>query len=107
MATSTVRPITTVSVWGRSLRKAGEMADELRHNGLNAVAVDDLEKAVRMFIQKIHRANLIDFGRELDGEEDVHCLDAHDAALKAMEYLQTGVVRSLDEVLEAMKSSAL
>ncbi len=28
-----------------------------------------------IFIQEIHRANLIDFGRELDGSEDVHCLD--------------------------------
>ena len=143
-----------------------------------------------IFIQEIHRANLIDFGRELDGDEDVHCLDnnpntdlakeqmgfvpgdyhiqkrrysafygtdleillkglkadtlllcggltdvcvhytfvdshqgdyfcrviedcvagssqdAHDAALKAMEYLQTGAVRNLDEVLEAMTVSA-
>lgn len=143
-----------------------------------------------IFIQEIHRANLIDFGRELDGDEDVHCLDnnpntdlakeqmgfvpgdyhiqkrrysafygtdleillkglkadtlllcggltdvcvhytfvdshqgdyfcrviedcvagssqdAHDAALKAMEYLQTGAVRNLDEVLEAMTASA-
>ena len=144
-----------------------------------------------IFIQEIHRANLIDFGRELDGDEDVHCLDnnpntdlakeqmgfvpgdyhiqkrrysafygtdleillkglkadtlllcggltdvcvhytfvdshqgdyfcrviedcvagssqdAHDAALKAMEYLQTGAVRNLNEVLEAMTASAL
>ena len=28
-----------------------------------------------IFIQEIHRANLIDFGRELDGDEDIHCLD--------------------------------
>ena len=140
-----------------------------------------------IFIQEIHRANLIDFGRELDGDEDVHCLDsnpntelakeqmgflpndyviqkrrysafygtdleillkglkadtlilcggltdvcvhytfvdghqgdyfcrviedcvagssqeAHDGALKAMEYLQTGAVRNLDDVLTAME----
>jgi len=139
-----------------------------------------------IFIQEIHRPDLIDFGRELDGDEDVHCLEdnpkteiavkemgflpgdylikkrrysaffgtdfeillrglkvdtlllcggltdvcvhytfvdghqsdyfcrviedcvagssleAHEAALKAMEYLQTGARRSLDEVLEAM-----
>ncbi|WP_299850895.1 cysteine hydrolase [uncultured Roseovarius sp.] len=30
-----------------------------------------------IFIQEIHRANLIDFGRELDGDEDVHCLDSN------------------------------
>ncbi len=28
-----------------------------------------------IFIQEIHRSNLVDFGRELDGAEDVHCLD--------------------------------
>jgi nicotinamidase-related amidase len=139
-----------------------------------------------IFIQEIHRANLIDFGRELDGDETVHCLDsnpltdfaeeelgmrpddyriskrrysafygtdleillkglkaetliltggltdvcvhytfvdghqgdyfcrvvedcvagssveAHDASLKAMEYLQHGAIRSVDEVLDAM-----
>ncbi len=141
-----------------------------------------------VFIQEIHRADLVDFGRELDGSEDVHCLDdnpetalakevidfrdgdylvqkrrysafygtdleillrglgadtllltggltdvcvhytfvdghqgdyfcrviedcvagsspeAHEAALRAMEYLQTGARRSLDEVLAAMDS---
>ncbi len=139
-----------------------------------------------IFIQEIHRANLVDFGRELDGQETVHCLDnnpntdlareqmgvrpddyhiqkrrysaffgtdleillrglkvdtlilvggltdvcvhytfvdghqsdyfcrviedcvagsgieAHTAALNAMEYLQTGAVRSRDEMLAAM-----
>ncbi|MEO9822963.1 MAG: cysteine hydrolase [Paracoccaceae bacterium] len=28
-----------------------------------------------IFIQEIHRSDGIDFGRELDGDEDVHCLD--------------------------------
>lgn len=27
-----------------------------------------------IFIQEIHRPDLSDFGRELDGDEDVHCL---------------------------------
>lgn len=31
--------------------------------------------------------------------------EAHEAALKAMEYLQTGAVRSLDEILGAMERS--
>ncbi|WP_299949556.1 cysteine hydrolase [uncultured Ruegeria sp.] len=141
-----------------------------------------------VFIQEIHRSDQVDFGRELDGDEDVHCLDsnpntelakeqmgfidgdyviqkrrysafygtdfeillkglkadtllltggltdvcvhytfvdghqgdyfcrviedcvaassqkAHDAALAAMEYLQTGAVRSLDETLAAMEA---
>lgn len=28
-----------------------------------------------IFIQEVHRPDLIDFGRELDGDEDIHCLD--------------------------------
>jgi len=140
-----------------------------------------------IFIQEVHHPSMVDFGRELDGDEDVHCLEdnpmtdiaikemdfrpsdylirkrrysaffgtdfeillkglkietlilvggltdvcvhytfvdahqhdyfcrviedcvggssiaAHDASLRAMEYLQTGAVRSRDEVLDAMK----
>ncbi|MEP0941506.1 MAG: cysteine hydrolase [Rhizobiaceae bacterium] len=143
-----------------------------------------------VFIQEVHRPNLIDFGRELDGDEDIHCLEddprtniavkemdfrsddylirkrrysaffgtdfeillrglkvdtlllcggltdvcvhytfadghqsdyfcrviedcvagssleAHEASLRAMEYLQTGARRKLDEVLQAMQASA-
>ena len=143
-----------------------------------------------VFIQEAHRPDLIDFGRELDGDEDVHCLEdqpgtalaveemgitesdyrivkrrysaffgtdleillrglkaetlllvggltdvcvhytfvdahqsdyftrviedcvagssleAHEASLKAMEYLQAGARRSLDEVMAAMESYA-
>lgn len=142
-----------------------------------------------IFIQEIHRADRVDFGRELDGDEDVHCLagdprtdvakeemgfrdsdylvpkrrysaffgtdfeillrglkidtlilcggltdvcvhytfvdghqsdyfcrviedcvagsslEAHDAALCAMEYLQTGARQPLGAVLEAMRNS--
>jgi biuret amidohydrolase len=28
-----------------------------------------------IFVQEVHRPDLIDFGRELDGEEDVHCIE--------------------------------
>ncbi len=28
-----------------------------------------------IFVQEIHRSDGVDFGRELDGDEDVHCLD--------------------------------
>jgi len=140
-----------------------------------------------IFIQEVHRPDLVDFGRELDGSEDIHCLEndpgtaiaaretgfepsdylirkrrysaffgtdfeillrglrvdtlllcggltdvcihytfvdghqsdyfcrviedcvagssenAHEAALQAMEYLQQGARRSLDEVLDAME----
>ena len=142
-----------------------------------------------IFIQEVHHPSLVDFGRELDGDEDIHCLednpktaiateqmdfrpddylirkrrysaffgtdfeillkglkidtlllvggltdvcvhytfvdghqndyfcrviedcvagsslDAHDASLKAMEYLQTGARRTLDETLTAMQTA--
>jgi len=142
-----------------------------------------------IFIQEVHRPNLVDFGRELDGVEGVHCIDgesiteiaaelmdfrpddyhirkrrysaffgtdfeillkglkidtlllcggltdvcvhytfvdghqsdyfcrviedcvagssfeAHEASLRAMEYLQTGARRSLESVLHAMDSN--
>ena len=38
-----------------------------------------------IFIQEIHRADLIDFGRELDGDEDVHCLDNNPKTTIAVE----------------------
>ena len=40
-----------------------------------------------IFIQEIHRANLIDFGRELDGDETVHCLDSNPLADLAVDEL--------------------
>lgn len=142
-----------------------------------------------IFIQEVHHPSMVDFGRELDGDEDIHCLednpktaiateqmdfrpddylirkrrysaffgtdfeillkglkidtlllvggltdvcvhytfvdghqndyfcrvtedcvagsslDAHDASLKAMEYLQTGARRTLDETLTAMQTA--
>ncbi len=141
-----------------------------------------------IFIQEVHHPSLVDFGRELDGDEDIHCLednpktaiavkemdfrpddflirkrrysaffgtdfeillkglkaetlilvggltdvcvhytfvdahqsdyfcrviedcvagssiDAHNASLKAMEYLQSGAIQSLDAVTDAMKT---
>lgn len=28
-----------------------------------------------IFLQEVHRPSMVDFGRELDGDEDVHCLE--------------------------------
>ncbi len=142
-----------------------------------------------IFIQEVHHPSMVDFGRELDGDEDIHCLednpktaiateqmdfrpddylirkrrysaffgtdfeillkglkidtlllvggltdvcvhytfvdghqndyfcrviedcvagsslDAHNASLKAMEYLQTGARRTLDETLTTMQTA--
>lgn len=173
-------------------RAIAHMPDYAERMALSKVAIDMARKndIPVVFVQEIHRANLIDMGRETDGDEAIHCLDsnpltalateelgilpddykiqkrrysafygtdleillrglkaetlilvggltdvcvhytfvdahqgdyycrviedcvagssreAHDASLRACEYLQHGAVRSLDEVLSAMKSQA-
>ncbi len=45
-----------------------------------------------IFIQEVHRPDLIDFGRELDGDEDIHCLEDNpktDIAVKEMDFRTT------------------
>ncbi|WP_372740998.1 cysteine hydrolase family protein [Neptunomonas sp.] len=170
-----VRSIDHMPEYDTRMARSRVAIDKARENGIPVI-----------FIQEIHRANLIDFGRELDGDEDIHCLDsnpeteiakevlgfrpddyliqkrrysaffgtdleillrglkvdtlilvggltdvcvhytfvdghqsdyfcrviedcvagsaieAHEASLKAVEYLQSGAVRSLDEVIVAM-----
>jgi nicotinamidase-related amidase len=45
------------------------------------IAARDLVEAAHaaatpvIFVQEVHRPDLVDFGRELDGDEDVHCLE--------------------------------
>ncbi|WP_299031167.1 cysteine hydrolase [uncultured Sulfitobacter sp.] len=43
-----------------------------------------------IFIQEVHRPDLVDFGRELDGDEDIHCLEDNpktDIAVEEMGFL--------------------
>ena len=46
-------------------------------------AAADLVKVARgfdipiVFVQEAHRPNLVDFGRELDGQESIHCIETH------------------------------
>jgi nicotinamidase-related amidase len=45
-----------------------------------------------IFIQEVHRPDLVDFGRELDGSEDIHCLEGDpntEVAVKEMGFLPT------------------
>ena len=58
------------------------------------VAIDKArEKDIPViFIQEVHRADLVDFGRELDGSEDVHCIETNpgtDIAVEEMGFLPT------------------
>ena len=169
--------IPKMTAYTQAMRQARKVIDAARVNDVPVI-----------FFQEAHRPNMIDFGRELDGTEDVHCVegregteiaddivglrpddyvikkrryscfigtdldillrglradtlvmvggltnvcvhytfsdghqkdfycrvvkdcvggssdDAHDAALNAMEYLQTGAVRMSDEVISAFSS---
>jgi nicotinamidase-related amidase len=45
-----------------------------------------------IFIQEVHRPDLVDFGRELDGSEDIHCLEGDpntEVAVKETGFLPT------------------
>lgn len=42
-----------------------------------------------IFIQEVHRPDLVDFGRELDGSEDIHCIETDpgtDIAVNEMDF---------------------
>ena len=173
---SDVRAIDHMPDYKERMLKARTAIDKARERDIPVI-----------FIQEVHRPDLVDFGRELDGDEDVHCLEdnpnteiakemgfrpndylikkrrysaffgtdfeillrgmkvdtlllcggltdvcvhytfvdghqsdyfcrviedcvagssleAHEAALRAMEYLQTGARRSLPEALSAMEA---
>ena len=175
----------------KDVRSIPHMADYAERMARSRAVIDMARKTgiPVVFIQEIHRADLVDFGRELDGDEDIHCLDdnpetdiarevldfrpgdyliqkrrysafygtdleillrglkvdtliltggltdvcvhytfvdahqgdyfcrvidecvagssieAHNAALRAMEYLRTGAIRQMDEVLSAMSAN--
>ena len=40
-----------------------------------------------IFIQEVHHPSMVDFGRELDGDEDVHCLEDNPRTAIAVEEL--------------------
>lgn len=174
---SKIRSIDNMPGYRERMALARELVDAAHTNTIPVI-----------FIQEAHRPDLVDFGRELDGSEDIHCLegnpgteiaasemdfrssdylikkrrysaffgtdleillkglrvdtlllcggltdvcvhytfvdghqsdyfcrvvedcvggsclDAHEASLKAMEYLQAGARRSLDETVMAMKN---
>ena len=59
-----VRAIPHMEDYATRVARARLAIDRARETGIPIV-----------FIQEIHRADLVDFGRELDGSEDIHCLD--------------------------------
>jgi len=58
------RPIPHMPDYADRMYKARSAIDKARECDIPVI-----------FIQEVHRPNLIDFGRELDGSETVHCLE--------------------------------
>jgi nicotinamidase-related amidase len=56
-----------------------------------------------IFIQEVHRPNLVDFGRELDGAESVHCVEGDPNTEMAVEEMD---FRSDDYLIKKRRYSA-
>ena len=66
----------------------------------------DAARAVEVpviFIQEVHHPSMVDFGRELDGDEDVHCLEDNPATALAVKEMD---VRPEDYVIRKRRYSA-
>jgi biuret amidohydrolase len=51
-----------------------------RHDRIRAVLGACREAGIpAVFIQEVHKRSLVDFGRELDGSEGIHCLEGEEA----------------------------
>lgn len=61
---SEVRSIDNMPGYKDRMLASRELVDAAHENNIPVI-----------FVQEVHRPDLIDFGRELDGDEDVHCLE--------------------------------
>jgi len=57
-----------------NMKRARSVVDAAHENGIPVV-----------FIQEIHRRDMIDYGRELDGTEDIHCMEGEPGTPVAFE----------------------
>lgn len=72
--------IPTMSDYADRMLKARELIDKARAREIPVI-----------FIQEVHRPNLVDFGRELDGSEDIHCIETEpgtDIAVQEMGFIE-------------------
>ncbi|MEL7469226.1 MAG: cysteine hydrolase [Pseudomonadota bacterium] len=63
---SETRAIQHMDDYADRMTLARRAIDQARESGIPVI-----------FIQEVHRPDLVDFGRELDGDEDVHCVEGH------------------------------
>ena len=76
-----VRSIDNMPGYRERMSEARKAVDGARDAGIPVI-----------FVQEVHRPDGIDFGRELDGEEDVHCLE--DRPGTALAVAEMGIVLS-------------
>lgn len=72
---------------------------------LRARAAIDMARAAEIpviFVQEIHRADLVDMGRETDGAEDVHCLDCNPGTALAVKEMG---IRPNDYIIQKRRYS--
>lgn len=81
-----------MSDYGHRMRIARQAVDQARASGIPVI-----------FIQEVHRPDMVDFGRELDGVETVHCLENNPMTDVAREAL--GVVED-DYIIKKRRYSA-
>lgn len=60
----------------RSIAHMPDYADRMARTKIAIDRAREVDIPV-IFIQEIHRADLVDMGRETDGDEDIHCLDSN------------------------------
>ncbi|MEM1149125.1 MAG: cysteine hydrolase [Pseudomonadota bacterium] len=56
--------IPTMSEYSENMTRARRIVDAAHDSGIPVV-----------FVQEIHRRDMVDYGRELDGSEGIHCMD--------------------------------
>jgi nicotinamidase-related amidase len=71
-----VRAIDHMPGYAERMARARVAIDKARECGIPVI-----------FFQEVHRPDLVDFGRELDGSEDVHCLEDDPKTAVAVEEL--------------------
>lgn len=72
--------IPTMPDYADRMLKAREAIDKARARNIAVI-----------FIQEVHRPDLVDFGRELDGSEDIHCIETEpgtDIAVEQMGFVE-------------------
>jgi len=75
----TEEAIPTMPDYAERMLRTRTVIDKAREKGIPVI-----------FIQEVHRPDLVDFGRELDGSEDIHCIETNpgtDIAVEEMGFL--------------------